>query len=132
MKRLFASFLISFTLTAPVAVAQVSSGEGGELRVLDRLTGNVTDLMLAVGQTDTVGVLSVMLSDCRYPSDNPAGEGYARLVIHFRDSVTPVFSGWMLASSPALNALDHPRYDVWVLRCMTSMAEGTTPENDAD
>ena len=30
-----------------------------------------------------------------------------------------IFSGWMLASSPALNALEHPRYDVWVLRCIT-------------
>ena len=31
----------------------------------------------------------------------------------------PVFSGWMIASSPALNALDHARYDVWVMRCKT-------------
>ncbi|MGB0800115.1 MAG: DUF2155 domain-containing protein, partial [Planktomarina sp.] len=28
--------------------------------------------------------------------------------------------GWMVASSPALNALEHPRYDIWVLRCKTS------------
>ena len=28
-----------------------------------------------------------------------------------------LFSGWMLASSPALNALEHPVYDVWVLDC---------------
>ncbi len=31
-----------------------------------------------------------------------------------------LFSGWMLASAPALNAMDHPRYDVWALRCITS------------
>jgi hypothetical protein len=37
---------------------------------------------------------------------------------------TPVFSGWMIASSPALNAMDHPRYDVWLLRCQTEAAEG--------
>ncbi|MDA9980314.1 DUF2155 domain-containing protein, partial [Yoonia sp.] len=30
------------------------------------------------------------------------------------------FAGWMLASAPALNAMDHPRYDVWALRCITS------------
>ena len=29
----------------------------------------------------------------------------------------PRFSGWMFASSPALSALDHPRYDVWVVSC---------------
>jgi hypothetical protein len=30
-----------------------------------------------------------------------------------------VFSGWMIADSPALSALDHARYDVWILRCLT-------------
>jgi hypothetical protein len=28
-----------------------------------------------------------------------------------------IFSGWMFASSPALNALEHPTYDVWVIDC---------------
>lgn len=32
---------------------------------------------------------------------------------------SPAFSGWMVASSPALSALEHPRYDVQVLRCLT-------------
>ena len=34
----------------------------------------------------------------------------------------PVFSGWMLSTSPALSAMDHSRYDVWVLRCLTDGA----------
>ncbi|MGB1970407.1 MAG: DUF2155 domain-containing protein, partial [Paracoccaceae bacterium] len=34
------------------------------------------------------------------------------------------FMGWMVASSPALNPLDHRRYDVWVLRC--AMSEAST------
>ncbi len=131
MTRLFATSLC-LLLAAPVAAQQVVSGTGGEIRVLDKLTGVVTDLELANGQTESVGALSVMLGDCRFPVDNVAGDGYARLVIHFRDSVTPIFSGWMLSSSPALNALDHPRYDVWLLRCSTSSDEGTAPENDAD
>ena len=28
-----------------------------------------------------------------------------------------IFRGWMFASSPAVNALEHPLYDVWVVRC---------------
>jgi hypothetical protein len=31
-----------------------------------------------------------------------------------------VFSGWMIASAPALNAMEHARYDIWVMRCITS------------
>ena len=38
--------------------------------------------------------------------------------VHTLSALT--FAGWMIADSPALNALDHPRYDVWVLRCITS------------
>ncbi len=34
-----------------------------------------------------------------------------------------IFSGWMFASSPALSALQHPVYDVWVIDCATVKAE---------
>ncbi|MFN3661272.1 DUF2155 domain-containing protein [Yoonia sp.] len=129
--RLFA-VLACLTFAAPLAAQQVVTGAGGEIRVLDRLTGDITDLTLANGQTENVGALSITLGECRYPAENVAGDGFARLIIHFRDSVTPIFSGWMLASSPALNALDHSRYDVWVLRCMTSMVEDTSDGNVAD
>ncbi len=61
------------------------------------------------------------LGECRHPEDNATGEGYAYLTIYDGpDAEGPVFQGWMVASSPALNALDHARYDVWVLRCKTS------------
>ena len=31
-----------------------------------------------------------------------------------------VFSGWMYASSPGLNGMEHPLYDVWAIKCMTN------------
>ncbi|MEX6633590.1 DUF2155 domain-containing protein [Hyphococcus lacteus] len=34
-----------------------------------------------------------------------------------------IFRGWMFASSPALNALEHPVYDVWVIDCKTKLVE---------
>lgn len=129
--RLFA-IVASLLLAAPVTAQDLLSGTGAEIRVLDKLTGSVTDLALSTGQTDAVGVLSVTLDDCRYPADNAASEGYALLAIHYRDIVSPIFAGWMLASSPALNALDHPRYDVWVLGCSTSSDAGTSSGNAAD
>lgn len=39
----------------------------------------------------------------------PSGEGEAD------DDM--LFSGWMFASTPGLSALEHPVYDVWVIRC---------------
>lgn len=97
----------------------VSRGNGAVLRVLDKLTGDLRDVELANGGSAPMGRLQVELGECRYPEGNPSGDAYAFVIV--RDTAgEPVFSGWMIASSPALNALDHPRYDVWVIRCKTS------------
>ena len=98
----------------------VSQGIAGRLRVLDKITGVVTDLTLALGESTAVGHLTIILGDCRYPTDNPAGDAFGEMTITYDVAATPIFVGWMIASAPALNALDHPRYDVWMLSCLTS------------
>ena len=112
--RLWAAALV---LAAGPALAQVTDATGARLRLLDKLTGEISDMMLANGQSQTVARLTVQVDACRYPADNPTAEAYAHLTIHDSASPDPVFKGWMVASSPGLSALDHPRYDVWVLRC---------------
>ena len=57
---------------------------------------------------------------CRVPRDDPKGDAEAFLSIRDLREPAPRFSGWMFASSPALSALDHPRYDVWVVSCSIS------------
>ena len=104
-------------------VQQVTSGTAGELRVLDKLTGAVTDLSLALGETGQLGFLTVRLNDCRYPVENPSGDAFAQLIVSDSQKSATLFSGWMMASAPALNAMDHPRYDVWALRCITPEAD---------
>lgn len=102
---------------APLSAQEATRASGGMLRVLDKTTGVTTDLPLADGETAQVGGLSVRLDQCRYPAGNPNGDAFAELEIRYRGIEGAIFSGWMVASSPALNALDHPRFDVWVLRC---------------
>ena len=46
-----------------------------------------------------------------------AGTAFAYLVIRDDNREERLFEGWMFASAPALNALDHARYDIWVLGC---------------
>ena len=94
------------------------TAEGAVLRGLDRIWGNLGDLEMISGTSERFGKLTVTLGECRYPAVNPAGDAYAFLTILVDGREQPVFDGWMIASSPALNALDHPRYDIWVLRCM--------------
>lgn len=99
------------------ASAQMSSGIGARLRGLDKVSGALTDLMVLNGDVTEFGRLRITVGDCRYPSDNPESEAFAWLTITDLLDGEALFSGWMIASSPALNALDHARYDVWVLEC---------------
>ncbi|MBU2360245.1 DUF2155 domain-containing protein [Loktanella sp. M215] len=109
---------LCLTLLPGLAAAQqASSLPGGMLRVLDKVTGHLTDLELKVGQSEKVGSLLITMNDCRVPADNPTGDAFAELKVNDRNEQVPVFDGWMIASAPALNAMDHPRYDVWVMRC---------------
>ncbi|TNC73866.1 DUF2155 domain-containing protein [Rubellimicrobium roseum] len=96
----------------------VTSASGGIVRVLDKIIGTVTDLELRTGETAEVGAISVTMGDCRYPTANPAGDAYALVSVRTRADDAAVFEGWLIASAPALSAVDHPRYDVWALRCL--------------
>ncbi len=102
----------------------MAQAPGAVLRWLDKVSGELSDLHLARGQSMVKGRLTIQLDECRYPFEDPASNAYAHLTVLDSLNDTPVFSGWMIASSPALNAMDHPRYDVWLLRCQTEAAEG--------
>jgi hypothetical protein len=97
-----------------------SQAPGAVLRALDRLSGEVRDLELRQGETVEFGRITVTLGECRYPTDNPAGDAFAHVQVRRAGVEAAQFDGWMVASSPALSALDDPRYDVWVSRCTTS------------
>jgi hypothetical protein len=111
--------LLAAVLAAPAAAQEVASAPGGVLRWLDKVTGETGDLDLSRGQSAERGRLTIQMDECRYPVVDPASNAYAHLTIRDALVADPVFAGWMIASSPALSAMDHPRYDVWVLRCDT-------------
>ena len=106
-------------VAAPAMAQEVTSAPGGILRWLDKVTGETADIELADGQSALSGRLTIQLDECRYPTANPASDAFAHLTVMEEGQSGPAFSGWMVASSPALSALEHPRYDVWVLRCLT-------------
>ncbi|MCQ0093869.1 DUF2155 domain-containing protein [Roseovarius sp. M141] len=113
---LFLALLMPF---AAAAQDGATTGTGAMLRALEKISGETTDFTLTPGEQATFGRLSIEMDECRYPAGDPAADAFAYLIMREVGADTPVFSGWMVASSPALNALDHPRYDVWVLRCKT-------------
>ncbi len=101
---------------------------GARLRQLDKMTGQSETVEVGAGEEVMLDRLRVRLEACRAPEDNAERGTMAFLKIwDSKDPAAgPVFSGWMFAESPALSAMDHPRYDLWVMRCTTASGEGST------
>ena len=120
MKRAFAVCAAVLLLCGPVSAQQVSEAAGAQLRRIDKISGEIFEIRVPVGQTAELERIRITLNSCRYPIGNPAGDAFASLRITDSSSDAVLFEGWMIASSPALSAMDNPRYDVWVMRCTTS------------
>ncbi len=102
------------------SVLTTQDGTGALIKALDTITGTVSELELTTGSTIRYERLEVTLHECRFPADNIASDAFAKLLIVDERRTQPSFDGWMVASSPALSAMEHPRYDVWVIKCTTS------------
>jgi hypothetical protein len=90
------------------------------LRALDKITARVEELDVPINQPLNFGTLSIMVRTCRVtpPEETPESAAFLEISeIKPGENDTPVFRGWMFASSPALSAMEHPVYDVWVIGC---------------
>ncbi|MBC6402651.1 MAG: DUF2155 domain-containing protein [Hyphomonadaceae bacterium] len=126
---------LSLSVVTPASADNIV-GDAVILRTLDRVTATTQDFTVPVGNTLDYGSLSVDVKHCEKKPPEEIPEAYAFLQIfepkseadieadavlaepRLIDGRTRLFSGWMLASKPAVSALDHPVYDVWVLDCI--------------
>lgn len=99
------------------------------MRGLDKITGRPTDIIAPVGKPVQFATLTITARYCYStpPSETPETAAFVQIVDHRPDQTEKkVFSGWMYASSPGLNGMQHPLYDVWVITCKTN-APGAAP-----
>ena len=93
------------------------------LQGLDKVTARVSTFRVAVGTTIQFGTLKITVRTCdkRPPEETPESAAFIN-VYETRpgESTIRVYSGWMFASSPALAAMEHPVYDVWVVDCINN------------
>jgi hypothetical protein len=104
------------------------------LRGLDKITARITTFEAPVGQEVAFGTLRILTFACRKrpPEEPPEVAVFLKISEHRPgdDLPTPMFTGWMFASSPALSALEHPVYDVWAIDCKMSSTEGSIPPSE--
>jgi len=121
----FVSFCLALTaLSVPISM----SAQAGmidlqkiEIQVLDKSTARTTTLKANVGETIKYQSLFIKVQACRKsePLDKPEDAAFLQIweIPIGKKKSEWAFSGWMFSSSPALSAMDHAMYDVWVLEC---------------
>lgn len=97
------------------------------LRGVDKISARVTDIQAPLNKPLRYGSLEILARTCtkRPPEETPEVTAFLEIAdVKADGSKAPLFSGWMFASSPALSALEHPVYDVWVIDCKTRSPRG--------
>jgi hypothetical protein len=100
------------------------------MRGLDKITGRPANVLVPVGVPVTFATMTITARYCYStpPSEPPETTAFLQIEDHRPDQdARAVFSGWMLASSPSLNGLQHPLYDVWVINCTTNQPGQVLP-----
>ncbi len=110
-----ASVMLTGTaLAAPIAnPVAVFSG-------LDKITGRIIAFDVQIDETVQFGALQVTPRVCntRPPTEPAQTTGFVEVdEITLHNEIRRLFTGWMFAASPGLNAIEHPVYDVWLLDC---------------
>jgi len=136
LKRL-SLFVLPLLMAVP-AHADNLIGDKVVLRALDKVTATTEDYTVVVGENLRYGSLDIKVRHCekRPPEETPETFAFLQILAARPKSdmdgtggeseSAKLFSGWMFASSPALSALDHPVYDIWVLDCLTPPVEALT------
>lgn len=93
---------------------------GVTLQGLDKQTGRVFIIDAPLNKSIEFGTLKIVVKHCEKAPLDDRQESMAFVVISEEKpagTLQNLFSGWMFATSPALSAMDHPTYDVWVKEC---------------
>jgi hypothetical protein len=97
---------------------------GATLQALEKITGRVRAIVAPFGVPVAFGALEITVRDCRIRPARDIPDSGAFLEVNERrageTALARVFTGWMFAASPAVSALEHPVYDVWLLSCSTA------------
>lgn len=90
------------------------------LRTLDKITARMSTEEVFIDDMMELGNLRVTPRRClkNPPTETPESSAFLEIYELPKNlEPSPVFQGWMFASSPALNAMEHPVFDVWLLDC---------------
>ena len=91
------------------------------IEALDKITAKTSSIRLAVGEKKLFGPLEIKALKCQLSENNDSVDTVAYLQVKdlsIQDNNQVfLFNGWTFASSPTLQSIDHPVYDLWITNC---------------
>lgn len=127
------SLALALLAAGVAAPAAAIPGDIAVLQGLDKITARISTIEAPLDQPVIFGSLQITARACdkKPPEEPPESTAFLEIVDVRPDAPSvELFTGWMFASSPAVSALEHPVYDVWVVDCKkaSSSPSGTAPE----
>ena len=120
---IFIYFLLINIIFLTTSLESVENFEGDfiEIKILDKVSSKNNLLKLKIGEEKKYKNLLIKSLKCKNSEfdDNPEITAY----IQVRDSTKKdnddvfIFNGWTFLSSPTINPIDHPVYDIWLIKC---------------
>ena len=91
------------------------------ITALDKITAKTSTIRLAIGEKKFFGPLEIKALKCQFSENNDFTDTVAYLQIKDLSAKDNnqvfLFNGWTFASSPTLQSIDHPIYDLWIISC---------------
>ena len=125
-RRTTAAVLLGSIWVTMAAPALGQAERAAVLQGLDKVTARISTLEAPVDHPIRFGTLLITARFCRTrpPEETPETTVFLEILeLKTGEPAVRVFGGWMFASSPALNALEHPVYDLRVIACKTVVPE---------
>ncbi len=121
MRVVLSVFVVAVTLSAgSVALGATISNPIAYFAGLDKITGRLTKFDVYMDETVQFGALQITPRACysRPPNETQRISVFVEVEqVSLQGSTRRIFTGWMFADSPALNAVDHAVYDLWLVEC---------------
>lgn len=120
LSKILACSLLSTSILATSAAAKENYTNMARMQAMDKITGKVSEIDVPVNGEVKFGSFSIVVRACatRPPEETPENYAFVDIIDDYNaNAKVNIFRGWMVSSSPALNAVEHPIYDVWLLKC---------------
>ena len=91
------------------------------IKALDKITAKTSSIRLGIGEKKFFGSLEIKALKCQLSENNDFIDTVAYLQVKDLSAKDNnqvfLFNGWTFASSPTLQSIDHPVYDLWITSC---------------